>query len=131
MSLIEDIIRLSQLDEKTSLPEFTTVNLKEICEDVCQRLQPQADKAGVSLNVNCANLSVRGIPKILEEIVLNLVDNAIKYNTSNGSVGVTLKSSDNRVDLSVSDTGRITSYNVCYTKLLRHPQRRRPGCYPG
>ena len=105
MSLIEDIIRLSQLDEKTSLPEFTTVNLKEICEDVCQRLQPQADKAGVSLNVNCANLSVRGIPKILEEIVLNLVDNAIKYNTSNGSVGVTLKSSDNRVDLSVSDTG--------------------------
>jgi len=105
MSLIEDIIRLSQLDEKTSLPEFTTVNLKEICEDVCQRLQPQADKAGVSLNVNCANLSVRGIPKILEEIVLNLVDNAIKYNTSNGSVGVTLKTAEDRVDLSVSDTG--------------------------
>ena len=105
MSLIEDTIRLSQLDEKTSLPEVTTVNLKEICEDVCQRLQPQAEKAGVSLNVNCALASVRGIPKILEEIVQNLVDNAIKYNTSNGSVGVVLKPVGDRVELSVSDTG--------------------------
>ena len=105
MSLIEDIIRLSQLDEKTSLPEMTSVNLKEITEDICQRLAPQAEKAGVSLNVNCAQLSVRGIPKVLEEIVQNLVDNAIKYNTSNGSVGVSLKSVGSRVELSVSDTG--------------------------
>ena len=105
MSLIEDIIRLSQLDEKTSLPEMVTVDLKSVCEDVCQRLQPQAEKAGVSLNVHCAQLSVRGIPKMLEEIVQNLVDNAIKYNTSNGSVGVTLKQVDSRVELTVSDTG--------------------------
>ena len=105
MSLIEDIIRLSQLDEKTPLPEMTTVDLKHICEDVCQRLQPQAEKAGVSINAHCAPLSVRGIPKMLEEIVQNLVDNAIKYNTSNGSVGVSLKEVDHRVELSVSDTG--------------------------
>lgn len=105
MSLIDDIIRLSQLDEKTSLPEMTPIDLKEICEDVCQRLQPQAEKAGVSLNVNCASATVRGIQKILEEIVLNLVDNAIKYNTSNGSVGVTLRRNDQTVELSVSDTG--------------------------
>jgi two-component system phosphate regulon sensor histidine kinase PhoR len=105
MSLIDDIIRLSQLDEKTSLPEMTTVNLKEICEDVCQRLQPQAEKAGVSLNVNCAAASVRGIPKILEEIVQNLIDNAIKYNTSNGSIGLSLRNTGTRVELTVSDTG--------------------------
>ena len=105
MSLIEDIIRLSQLDEKTSLPEMTTVQLKDVCEDVCQRLQPQAEKAGVSLSVNCAPASVRGIEKILEEIVQNLVDNAIKYNTSNGSVGVSLKTVGSRVEFSVSDTG--------------------------
>ena len=105
MSLIEDIIRLSQLDEKTALPEMTTVDLKAICEDVCQRLQPQAEKSGVTLQVNCERASVRGIPKILEEIVQNLVDNAIKYNTSNGSVGVSLKQVDQRVELHVSDTG--------------------------
>jgi two-component system phosphate regulon sensor histidine kinase PhoR len=105
MSLIDDIIRLSQLDEKASLPEMTTVNMKTVCEEVCQRLQPHAEKAGVSLNVHCAEANVRGIPKMLEEIVQNLVDNAIKYNTSNGSVGVSLKRIDSRVELSVSDTG--------------------------
>jgi two-component system phosphate regulon sensor histidine kinase PhoR len=42
---------------------------------------------------------------VLEEIVQNLVDNAIKYNTSNGSVGVTLKREDSRIELGVSDTG--------------------------
>ena len=105
MSLIEDIIRLSQLDEKTALPEMITVDLRAICEDVCQRLQPQAEKSGVTLQVNCDKASVRGIPKILEEIVQNLVDNAIKYNTSNGSVGVTLKQVGQRVELHVSDTG--------------------------
>ena len=105
MSLIEDIIRLSQLDEKSSLPEMTTVDLKAICEDVCQRLQPQAEKSGVTLQVNCEKANVHGIPKILEEIVQNLVDNAIKYNTSNGSVGVSLKQVGPRVELHVSDTG--------------------------
>jgi two-component system phosphate regulon sensor histidine kinase PhoR len=105
MSLIDDIIRLSALDEKTSLPEKTPVDFKAICEDVCLRLQPQAEKAGVTLSVNCESASVLGIPKILEEIVQNLVDNAIKYNSSNGKVGVTLANRDRRVELSVSDTG--------------------------
>jgi two-component system, OmpR family, phosphate regulon sensor histidine kinase PhoR len=105
MSLIEDIIRLSQLDEKSSLPEMVPVNLKAVCEDVCQRMQAQAEKAGVALNVNCQQASVRGIQKVLEEIVQNLVDNAIKYNTTNGSVGVTLTKNDGCVELHVSDTG--------------------------
>lgn len=105
MSLIDDIIRLSQLDEKTPLPEMTLVDLKPICENVCRRLIPMAERAGVSVVVNCESASVHGIPKILEEIVSNLVDNAIKYNHSNGSVGVSLRTEEGRIKLSVSDTG--------------------------
>lgn len=105
MSLIDDIIRLSQLDEKSSLPEMTVVDLKPICEDICRRLAPLADKAGVSLVTNLESARVRGIPKMLEEIVRNLVDNAIKYNTTNGSVGVTLRVSNHQATLTVSDTG--------------------------
>ena len=105
MTLIDDIIRLSQLDEKTSLPEMQVVDLKPICEDICRRLDPLAQKAGVSLVANLESARVRGIPKMLEEIVQNLVDNAIKYNTTNGSVGVSLRSSNRLVTLSVSDTG--------------------------
>ncbi len=105
MSLIDDIIRLSLLDEKTSLPERVSVDLKTVCEDVCQRLMPQAEKAGIELSVHCEPANVFGIPKILEEIVQNLVDNAIKYNTTNGKVGVTLTKQDQHVELRVSDTG--------------------------
>jgi len=105
MSLIDDIIRLSLLDEKTTLPERVSVDLKAVCEDVCQRLMPQADKAGIELSVNCEQANVFGIPKIIEEIVQNLVDNAIKYNTTNGKVGVTLTKQEQHVELRVSDTG--------------------------
>ncbi len=105
MSLIDDIIRLSQLDEKTPLPELTPVDLKPICEDVCRRLTPHAERAGVSLVTNLESAWIRGIPKMLEEIVQNLVDNAIKYNTTNGSVGVSLHVADRQVLLAVSDTG--------------------------
>ncbi|MEN6563806.1 MAG: ATP-binding protein [Christensenella sp.] len=105
MSLIDDIIRLSQLDEKTSLPEMTQIDLKPICEDVCRRLAPLAEKAGVSLVTNLDSARVRGVPKMLEEIVRNLVDNAIKYNTTNGSVGVSLHAGEKQATLTVSDTG--------------------------
>ncbi len=105
MSLIDDIIRLSQLDERESLPEFVPVELKTVCEDVCARLKPQAEKAHVTLNVGCQDVSVRGIPKILEEIVRNLVDNAIKYNRKNGSVTLTLSETEGRAMLRVADTG--------------------------
>ena len=105
MTLIDDIIRLSQLDEKTSLPEMQIIDLKPICEDICRRLEPLAQKAGVSLVSTLESARVRGIPKMLEEIVQNLVDNAIKYNTTNGCVGVTLRSTNHQIALSVSDTG--------------------------
>ncbi len=105
MSLIDDIIRLSQLDEKTSLPEMTLVDLAPICADICRRLAPLADKAGVSLVTNIESARVHGIPKMLEEIVQNLVDNAIKYNTTNGNVGVSLHVVNQQATLTVSDTG--------------------------
>jgi two-component system phosphate regulon sensor histidine kinase PhoR len=105
MSLIDDIIRLSQLDEASSLPEKTDVDLKAVCEDVCRRFQPQAQKANVALFVICEPVTIRGIPKILEEIVRNLVDNAIKYNRKNGTVTLTLQNLESGSELRVADTG--------------------------
>ncbi|HWQ06089.1 MAG TPA: ATP-binding protein [Feifaniaceae bacterium] len=105
MSLIDDIIRLSQLDEKTSLPDKTRVDLKAICEEVCQRLQPQAQRAEVTLTAECEQAEILGIPKILEEIVQNLVDNAIKYNRRQGSVRLTLRRQGDSAVLRVADTG--------------------------
>jgi len=105
LSLIEDIIRLSQLDEQSSLPDMEQIDLRSVCEEVCARLRPQAEKAGVSMTVRCERAAVRGIPKILEEMVQNLVDNAIKYNRPGGSVDVSLSAKSGRAVLIVSDTG--------------------------
>lgn len=105
MSLIDDIIRLSQLDERSSLPEKSPVDLKPLCEDVCARLQPQAQKAEVALTASCESVIIAGIPKILEEIVQNLLDNAIKYNRKGGSVFLALTRQGEQAVLRVSDTG--------------------------
>ncbi len=105
MSLIDDIIRLSQLDEKSSLPEKTRVDLKAIVEEVCQRLQPQAQRADISLTCDCESAEILSIPKILEEIAQNLVDNAIKYNRHPGSVQISLKKQGDAATLRVTDTG--------------------------
>lgn len=105
MSLIDDIIRLSQLDEKSSLPEKTRVDLKAVVEEVCQRLQPQAQRAEVTLTCECESAEILGIPKILEEIAQNLVDNAIKYNRHPGSVQISLKKQGETATLRVTDTG--------------------------
>lgn len=105
MSLIDDIIRLSQLDEKSSLPEKTRVDLKAVVEEVCQRLQPQAQRAEVTLTCECESAEILGIPKILEEIAQNLMDNAIKYNRHPGSVQISLKKQSETAILRVTDTG--------------------------
>lgn len=107
LSLIDDIIRLSQLDEQSSLPEMERVDLKAVCEDACALLRPQAAKAGIALTVRCEDAAVRGIAKVLGEMVQNLVDNAIKYNRPGGSVDVSLTRADDDdiVTLCVADTG--------------------------
>jgi len=105
LSLIDDIIRLSRLDEQSTLPEMEQVDLRAVCEDACALLRPQADKAGVSLTVRCEDAAVRGISKILGEMAQNLIDNAIKYNRPGGSVDVLLTRGENTVTLCVSDTG--------------------------
>ncbi len=103
--LIEDIIKLSQLDENTTLFEKQEVNLADIAESVCARLKPEADKKRVSIELDAQKLSVSGVYKILDEMVYNLVDNAIKYNIDGGRVKVKIENNNTGVMLSVEDSG--------------------------
>ena len=100
VSLIEDIIRLSQLDEGAQLPA-ETVNILELAEEVKMILQPSAEKKNVSISISGNGFSVVGVRRMLHEIIYNLCDNAIKYNIPGGSI--TLKAENNC--LVVSDTG--------------------------
>ena len=100
VNLIEDIIRLSQLDEGVQLP-VETVDILEVAEEVKSILQPSAEEKNVSISVSGNGFSVVGVRRMLHEVVYNLCDNAIKYNVPGGSV--TIQAENNR--LVVSDTG--------------------------
>lgn len=103
MTLISDIIRLSQLDEaaEDTSPAFTAVELYALAEECIESLQPVAKKKNVALEVGGSPVTVSGDKGELWELVYNLVDNAIRYNRTGGSVHVELIPRGLRVE----DTG--------------------------
>ena len=104
VSLIDDIIRLSQLDEGGDMPK-ETADLYEIAEEEVSRLRDEAEKKNVKLNLTGEVAIVNGVSRLLHEIVFNLCDIAIKYHGDGGSVSVDVKASDDGAVLTVSDTG--------------------------
>ena len=100
VNLIEDIIRLSQLDEGVELPA-EQVDMLALAEDVKEILTPSAAGKNVKIDVTGNGFTIKGVRRMLQEIIYNLCDNAIKYNIPGGSV--TIHAENNR--LVVSDTG--------------------------
>ena len=105
LSLIEDILRLSQLDEGDAVEEKTPQRLDELAASVAQRLAPVAQQQGITLTADTAPCEVMGVRRILEELIYNLCDNAVKYNRPQGTVRVTAKTVDGAPTLVVADTG--------------------------
>ena len=68
-------------------------------------IEPQAAKKGITVKIDLIPLYVYGNPALLSELVMNLLDNAVKYNRENGQVEVSLSKADDRIVLTVSDTG--------------------------
>ena len=104
VTLIDDIIRLSQLDEGGELPT-EEVDLLAISRETAESLRPAAEKKHVTLEVSGESAPVMGVRRLLYEIVYNLCDNAIKYNVEGGSVRVETTCGPETVQLTVSDTG--------------------------
>ncbi len=104
VTLIDDIIRLSQLDEGGELPT-EEVDLLTLSRETAESLRPAAEKKHVTLEVSGESAPVMGVRRLLYEIVYNLCDNAIKYNVEGGSVRVETTCGAETVQLTVSDTG--------------------------
>lgn len=106
ISLINDIIKLSRLDENSFYEESGRVDILDISKEVIQRLSMKAEEKKVSIFLEGEHMIVDGIPSLCSEIVYNLCDNGIKYNKENGSVTVTVGRGENGdTVLSVEDTG--------------------------
>ncbi len=104
ITLISDIMRLSQLDDSVPM-ERVPCDLRAIAEDVAERLRPAAAERGIQIRLVGEELVVTGIPSILDEMVYNLCDNAVKYNVENGSVDIRVERRNGHPEVSVSDTG--------------------------
>lgn len=103
--LIEDVMRLSQLDEKNVNLPMEKINLLEAAKNVEARLSTLATQKGLSLCVEGEDIFITGVPKLIDELISNLCENAIKYNREKGSVCIRVSGMDDRAVLSVSDTG--------------------------
>ena len=105
IGLVEDIINLSQLDENAQGFEREPVDLYVLSGEVLQSLRPAAEKQNVTLTLEGRSETVVGVRRILDEMITNLCDNAIKYNREGGSVCVTVGRRNGGVLLKVTDTG--------------------------
>ena len=103
--LVEDIIKLSHLDEGADNMKWEETNLFSIANSVIKVLTPEAKNAGIVVELRGESAAIYGIPQLLESIVYNLCDNAIKYNRKGGSVSVTVQDEKEFITLSVADTG--------------------------
>lgn len=104
LSLIDDIMRLSQIEERIET-KVEQVNLFTVAQSVCSSLKLKADGRNIILKLEGENAVITGNSSMIEELIYNLADNAIKYNKDNGEVCITIKSEGATSVIAVSDTG--------------------------
>ena len=105
IGLVNDIIKLSRLDEGGPAGAWEAVELYQVSQNVLDQLADAAEKKQVALALEGGPALVRGVPQIVEEIVYNLCDNAVAYNRPGGNVTVTVSGTAEGTRLTVRDTG--------------------------
>ncbi len=105
LSLINDIIRLSELDHKELPRKFTSADLKDIAEECSANLRVSAEKHRLSLTCQCQPAVLTADRDLMKELIENLIQNAIQYNRENGSILVRTGLEDACPFISVSDSG--------------------------
>lgn len=105
ITLVNDIIKLSELDEQSISFESEPVDLYELSREVIDRLENEADKKSIALHLIGGSAGIWGVRKILEEMLYNLCDNAIKYNNEGGTVDIIVNQTEDGVNVIVRDTG--------------------------
>ncbi|WP_312810482.1 ATP-binding protein [Sedimentibacter sp.] len=105
ISLIEDIMRLSKIEENTDKNEDTIINLKDVLNKVVSLLEAKAEDLNIKLSFEATDIYMKANYNYISELFYNLIDNAIKYNKENGSVIAKIYKKDGFIITSVKDTG--------------------------
>lgn len=105
LTLINDILRLSELDSGEQGMTLEDVDLYELADNCISMLQMNADKNEITLHLHGPHISLKSNRQMLEEMLYNLCDNAIRYNEPGGKVEISIQKSTDSIVLTVSDTG--------------------------
>ena len=107
ITLVNDILKISHLEDidASSTVEYIPVELLRLCQDVTKRLMLNAKKNDLTLTCEGTEVMISGVPLMLEDIVGNICDNAIRYNHPGGTVEVHVGTEDGRAFVKVKDDG--------------------------
>ena len=105
ITLVDDIIKLSKLDEDSVEVEHEDVDLYEMAGDIVERLGMSARKRSVFVELDGEPVILYGVKQVLDEMIFNLCENAIKYNVPGGKVKLWVGDTPEGVKIIVEDTG--------------------------
>lgn len=105
ISLIEDILRLSKIEESIGVDGEVLINIKGISEEIVAMLKSKAENYDVMLCLNSQNIEMKANRNYISELLYNLIDNGIKYNIKGGKVDIYIYKEKNIINITVSDTG--------------------------
>lgn len=105
ITLVGDILKLSRLDEGDNSGNSEEIDLYDLCAEVLSHLEKPITDRDIKIKINGEHLKINGVYQIVEEIIYNICDNAVKYNKPGGSVTVTLNQYIDGVEVVISDTG--------------------------
>ena len=103
--LVEDILHLSRLDSGALYGDREEIELSALAREAALRFEPTAEKKDVSISVSGENVCITASRRMTDEIISNLIDNAVKYNRDGGSVQVKLSNERNKAVITVQDSG--------------------------
>jgi signal transduction histidine kinase len=106
--MVEGIFELSKLEQPEAPLRFETFSATELVQDICQKLQFEADKSGVAISVDRqdTNVYVTGDIGLIERALVNIIENAVKFSDQGGAVGVKVEDIDGKAVISVANRGR-------------------------
>jgi len=105
IALIEDIIRLSKIEEGIDIDSDNIVNLKDVSSEVCNLLQEKANLNNIKIILHAENIVMKANRNYINELLYNLVDNGIKYNKEEGKVKININKSNDYICIVVRDSG--------------------------
>ncbi len=105
LCIIEDLIKLSMLDENVSFKNLEELSFDEIIEKVILDFESELNKKSIELSKNISEIKIKGIKSLIYDMVYNLINNAIKYSNEFGKIEILLRLNNDKIVLTIKDNG--------------------------